>query len=221
MTSCLENGGPARKTGGNRIGVHATDYGMRAPPARPRARRKRPESCNLLLHDPNNAWPAGIPARAQGTHMDIEAEALAILQELGPLSEAIDIVHQNAPGDWSLLVFETRRFDVTLDAAHGRLVLATSIGVPEPAIWGETASALLAYNLLWQQTGGAYFAQEGTQGAIRLLMQVPVAGLRAAALDTLLQGLAGTADAWADTLAQPAPSAPSPQSSFPGHGLMA
>ncbi|WP_276807782.1 type III secretion system chaperone [Castellaniella defragrans] len=153
--------------------------------------------------------------------MDIEETAAQILLELGPLSEAIDIVHQNAPGDWSLLVFETRRFDLTLDAAHGRLVLATPVGDPDPATWGETASALLAYNLLWPQTGGAYFAQEGTRGAIWLQMQVPVAGLRAAALDTLLQGLAGTADAWAETLAQPAPSAPSPQPPFPGHGLMA
>jgi len=153
--------------------------------------------------------------------MDIEEETLAILQELGPLSEAIDIVHQNAPGDWSLLVFETRRFDVTLDAAHGRLMLATSIGVPDPAAWGETASALLAYNLLWPQTGGAYFAQEGTQGAIRLLMQVPVAGLRAATLDTLLQGLAGTADAWAETLARPAQPAPAPTTLPPGPGQMA
>lgn len=151
--------------------------------------------------------------------MDIEKEALAILQELGPLSEAIDIVHQNAPGDWSLLVFEKRRFDVTLDAAHGRLVLATLVGMPEPATWGGTASALLAYNLLWPQTGGAYFAQEGTQGAILLLMQVPVAGLRAAALDTLLQGLADTADAWAETLAQPVQPAPVPP--LPGPGQMA
>lgn len=153
--------------------------------------------------------------------MDIEAHALAVLQELGPLSEAVDVVHQNAPGDWSVLVFETRRFDVTLDAAHNRLVLATGIGTPDPATWGATASALLAYNLLWPQTGGAYFAQEGTQGAIRLLMQVPLAGLRAAALDTLLQGLAATADAWAETVTHPAGPAPSSPPPLPGHDQMA
>ena len=74
---------------------------------------------------------------------------------------------------------------------------------------------------LWPQTGGAYFAQEGTQGAIRLLMQVPVAGLRAATLDTLLQGLAGTADAWAETLARPERPAPAPATPPPGPGWMA
>ena len=154
--------------------------------------------------------------------MDIEAHALTLLQELGPQSDAIDIVHQNAAGDWSLLVFETRRFDVTLDTAQGRLVLATTIGTPDPATWGETASALLAYNLLWPQTGGAYFAQEGTHGDIRLLMQVPLAGLHVAALDTLLQGLAATADAWADRVKPPAPSAPpSSEPPFPGYGMMA
>ena len=150
--------------------------------------------------------------------MDVGVEALALLQELGPLSEAVDVVHQNAPGDWSLLLFETRRIDVALDENHGRLMLSTSLGEPGWQQRDEVASTLLSYNLLWRETGGAYFAQEGTGGAILLLMQVPVAGLRAAALDLLLQGMASAADAWTDFLAAPAasPHADVPQPPWPG-----
>ncbi|HSV47767.1 MAG TPA: type III secretion system chaperone [Ramlibacter sp.] len=140
--------------------------------------------------------------------MTLNEQARAVLAELGPGCDAIDGIQELADGSWALLMFETRRVDLALDARRGMLVLRTDVGRPPPSRMAEGYAALLSYNLLWEQTGGARMALGGSEGDVVLLMDVPMAGLDWGTLDTVLRNIADVADAWGRQLQQAAPAEP-------------
>jgi hypothetical protein len=116
-----------------------------------------------------------------------------LLIELGQGSDTIDGIQETGDGEWAMLVDETRRFDLDHDAARGVLVVGTDVGRPAEGREREAYEALLSYNALWAQTGGARMALGGTGGDVLLLTW--------GRLDAVLANLREVADAWRELLA--------------------
>ncbi len=140
--------------------------------------------------------------------MTLIEEVRAVLAELGPGCDAIDGIQELADGSWALLMFENRRIDLALDARRSVLVLRTDVGRPLHSRAADSYAALLSYNLLWEQTGGARMALGGADGEVVLLLDLPVACLDWGTLDAVLRNIHGVAQAWGRQLQQAAPTAP-------------
>ncbi len=131
-----------------------------------------------------------------------------LLAEAAPLTEGLGELLQLRGGGFGLSFQDGTEMRVEEDPRNGRAVLSVAIGRPPMVGRSGRLAAMLAYNALWRETGGAWIALDGLDGPAMLMAELDrAAGATAAA--RLLTNMAAAAAGWRDYLAggQP-PAAP-------------
>lgn len=121
--------------------------------------------------------------------------------ELGPSSDAIEhVAFDEASGTWAVEFDDATCVTATWAEAPARLVLEASLGAPDALQKSMAHDAVLAYNALWQHTGGARIGRLDDE--LILLADAP-AELDVRRLLTALENLRNAAAAWSQFIAQP------------------
>lgn len=120
----------------------------------------------------------------------------ALMSELGPILDPLDITAYEAEGTWTLLVDEETLLVIEHDEELGRLFLSADIGAPPEAERLAVYELLLRYNAQGRETGGVRMALEEPGGMLMQICDLPLAGLDVTGLQAAIAAFARTADAW-------------------------
>lgn len=118
-----------------------------------------------------------------------------LIAETGPGDDAILAVVQTGDDSW-VIRYEHVDVDLELDAETARLVLSAEIGVPPAERRLSIYELLLAYSLLWRETGGIRMALTGAGGAAVQLVDLAAADLTVGVLATVAANLADRTLVW-------------------------
>ncbi|MEM9043255.1 MAG: type III secretion system chaperone [Pseudomonadota bacterium] len=130
-----------------------------------------------------------------------------LLGELGPLNKSIQLVQRgSAPSSWDIFLGdesdgEIMSVGVSHQSQDRKLVLFSSLAVPDAENEAPTYEMLLTFNGLWTETGGQRMALDG-DGLPMLVMDLSLPGLDASALAAQLEAFATRAMSWQVLLEQ-------------------
>ncbi|MFC4160069.1 type III secretion system chaperone [Chitinimonas lacunae] len=110
----------------------------------------------------------------------------------------------------SLLFDRSHRLAIACDSAGGRLVLHCAVGPLPPAVSSDTLIALLRANYLWRGAHGATLSLDPDGRQVTLMLALSLAGLDTAQLNTAVEKLLDSVDAWQRFLADPQRGDPGP-----------
>jgi hypothetical protein len=109
--------------------------------------------------------------------MSTKTQANQLMSEIGPLLDLVGVVESDDGHAWLLIVDEDDALSVELDDARGSLVIAADVGTPGEAGQAQLYELLLAYNALWDVSGGVYMALDEPGGRVLQLLDLPAEGL--------------------------------------------
>lgn len=134
---------------------------------------------------------------------DVPVYAQALMRALGPQTESIDWVgFDGEQGTWAICFDDQAMVLLEWFAEQESFLLCAGLGLP-PAD-GELAAykAVLAYNALWRENGGAHIGMLGADGELALMLALPARSLTQAQLQQVVLGLAALAERWRLGIAQ-------------------
>lgn len=126
-----------------------------------------------------------------------------LLQDLGPQSDDVASVVQDAENAWVVSFQNHSQVVLTWFHSPPRLELLTEVAVLEPQMPRERLEALLTFNLLTLDNAGARMALDPQPRRLFLLRDLPVSALELHPLRDAMRSLSATAEHWRDVL-QPA-----------------
>ena len=115
-------------------------------------------------------------------------EVSAILAEIGPELDVVEIAAVEEEQSWLIAVDDTTEQTVALtrDEQTGKLFISTPLGQPPEGNLQQTCEHMLAYNLGWSETDGARIGREPELGEFVLLHDVVLNGLTADGLGIVI-----------------------------------
>lgn len=123
-----------------------------------------------------------------------------LLADAAPLTEGLGELLQLREGGFALAFADGTEMRVAEDPRDGRAVLSVAIGRPPLVGRSGRLAAMLAYNALWRETGGAWIALDGLDGPAMLMAELD-RGAGPGAVARLLTNMAAVAAGWRDFLA--------------------
>ena len=133
-------------------------------------------------------------------------EQLQVLfQELGPATEGISEVYQDAAGQWGVVFHETTGIILEFDPEQQKLILTTELGAPPADRRLETYELLLISNYARSETGGISMALNGPQGEVTQMYELNTADLTLQTLQAVLVNFAAKSEFWKEAVAQGIP----------------
>lgn len=126
----------------------------------------------------------------------------SLIEAVGPRVEAIQAVGQTGETEWAVL-FDAET-TVLLDLVPEQRKLVLSIDLGRPAAEGRLAiyETLLAYNMLWRETGGVKMGLGGASGRLVQMFELGTAGLDLELLARVLEGFVAKAVVWREQVAR-------------------
>jgi hypothetical protein len=109
--------------------------------------------------------------------MSFKTQAHQLMSEIGPLLDLVGVVESDDGQAWLLIVDDEDALSVELDDARGCLVIAAEVGTPGEAGRAQLYELLLAYNALWDVSGGIRMALDEPGGGVLQLLDLPAEGL--------------------------------------------
>jgi hypothetical protein len=119
----------------------------------------------------------------------------ALLVEAAELDDDVAMVVRNAEDNW-IVRFEQVDIEIGCDVERERLVLVSTVGVPEPGRRMTVLEAMMAYNFLVIDTGGVRMAMTGTDGDIVQMVDIGLSGLTARDMAVALVNMAEKTQVW-------------------------
>ena len=133
----------------------------------------------------------------------------ALMRDLGPDADSIEAVIKRGSGRWAILLADGGELTAELDLESGGLALMLPVAAPAASERLRVYEAALLYNSLWRDTAGARLAMAGENGTITVGLEVPVAALDLAALQSAIALLCSRAETWREVIgAGPTPDSP-------------
>lgn len=134
----------------------------------------------------------------------IELDELnALMTELGPKLDALQVKHFEGKNFWTVLFDEAVLLYVDLDPARQTLVVSADVAEPLPEARLARYEMILQYNNLWTETGGLRMALDSPEGVVVLLVDVPLAGITRETLATLCGNFVEAVHTWREILERP------------------
>ena len=131
------------------------------------------------------------------------AEIEQLVGELGPAWDAVRAVAVARPGAWAVQFSDGRTVGIEHEPEAGRVVISAGLGrVPEEHCLSVYA-AMLNFNALGREVGGARLALAGAAHEAELSAVLSDEGLTLDGLCAALVFLADTARAWAAMIRDP------------------
>jgi hypothetical protein len=118
-----------------------------------------------------------------------------IASEVGPLDDAITSVLQVADNQWAIALSD-EQVELELSDDGDKLVVTATIGIPPQKRLQAILEALLAYSVLWRETGGVRAALPARTEAAVLIADLATSGLTARFLAAATRDMVGKAVAW-------------------------
>jgi hypothetical protein len=134
--------------------------------------------------------------------MASQEEIQALIEAVGPKVEAVQAVGQTGETEWAVVFDEDTTVLLDLVPEQRKLVLSIDLGRPEPASRLATYETMLAYNMLWQETGGVKMGLGGANGRLVQMFELNAAGLDLDLLAQVLEGFVAKALVWRGQIAQ-------------------
>lgn len=117
--------------------------------------------------------------------------------------ELLDVREVSELQDQPLWVFvfnDHTVIELHFDAEGDRVALICSLAKPEEDGKGQIYEMLLAYNSLWQQTGGGRMSLNADTGMVELSVEVPASPLQSDSLFQVMSGFMGVALSWREVI---------------------
>lgn len=128
-------------------------------------------------------------------------EIATLMEALGPHDDEIETITRNGETDWAVAFDADTILLLTYQAKQDKLVLSMTLATPPEGQRLAAYEAMLAYNLLWEETGGVKMALAGAHGPIVQLFELCTCALDLESLDTVLVNFALKARMWKDVIA--------------------
>ncbi len=119
-----------------------------------------------------------------------------MLIDLGEVMPDVTAVLKSGDTSWVVGFRDGQSFEIDLDAANGRVYLATTLGTPPPAIAEDIHASLLTYNMLARETGGVRMATAAPGGEVYMMLDVFLPEASEELLARLLTNMSRTASHW-------------------------
>lgn len=134
--------------------------------------------------------------------METPAHITALFEDLGPRTDAIDVIVFDVEAAlWRVVFDDDAELLVEWDAACSRLMVQASLGRPSEAGTLQAYEAALAYNALWRDNGNARIGRVDNDGELALMFAIPADELAADTLQLVLLGVRSVAQAWSRWIA--------------------
>jgi hypothetical protein len=139
--------------------------------------------------------------------MASQEEIQGLIEAVGPRVEAVQAVGQTSDTEWAVLFDDDTTVMLDLVPGQQKLVLSIDLGRPAPESRLATYETMLAYNVLWQETGGVKMGLGGTNGRLVQMFELSTASLDLDLMARVLEGFVAKALVWREQIAQGAVSA--------------
>ncbi|MGV3661133.1 MAG: type III secretion system chaperone [Prosthecobacter sp.] len=117
--------------------------------------------------------------------------------------ELLDVLEVSELQDeplWVFVVNEDTVIELHLDAESDRVVLGCDLAKPEDNGKAQMYEMLLAYNSLWQQTGGGRMSLNAHTGVVEFCMEVPASPLQPDSLFQVMSDFMSVALSWREVI---------------------
>ena len=131
----------------------------------------------------------------------------ALMNELGPLVDRIEVIQQEAENGWAVVCNDETAIDIECDEVGNRLTFVVPLGPIAEENQTEVYRTLLTYNLLWRENGGIHMAIDDEDNAL-LLADVFHVDLSVDALAAVIESLVDAARGWKEVIANAAEGIP-------------
>jgi hypothetical protein len=131
-----------------------------------------------------------------------QEQVQGLIEAIGPRVEAIEAVGQTGDTEWAVMLDEDTTVMLDLVAEQQKLVLSIDLGRPAPEARLATYETMLAYNMLWQETGGVKIGLGGANGRLVQMFELSTAGLDLDLLARVLEGFVAKALVWREQIAR-------------------
>ena len=133
--------------------------------------------------------------------MILDSERIGLMiEEAGPRDDAIAAIIQSGETTWQVHYGECE-IDCEYEPTLQRLMLTIPVGVVAPERQARVYETLLAFNLIWRDTGGVRMALAGPNGQVVQMVDLTGAELSTDLLLTVMTNLVEKADIWRDFIA--------------------
>jgi hypothetical protein len=134
--------------------------------------------------------------------IEIPSHITALFEDLGPRTDAIDVIAFDVEAAaWRAVFDDDTELVVEWDAECSRLMVQASLGRPSEVGLLRAYEAALAYNALWRENGNARIARVGNDGELVLMFEVPAAELAVDTLQLALSSVRSVAQVWTRLIA--------------------
>ena len=147
---------------------------------------------------------------------DVPAYATELMQALGPQTEAIDWVgFDREHATWQVGFDNQSALLLEWFGEQECFVIHALLGTPPPQGQVAAYQAVLAYNTLWRDNGGARIGMVDAEGELALMLDLPARTLTLDQLQQVLLGVKSQAAAWRRRVAHPGDAGPTDPGAWP------
>ena len=119
-----------------------------------------------------------------------------LMQEASNLLDVAEVTERIDDPSWCFILDEDTYVDVDYDEAADRLVLSISLGPVPRERQEEIFKLLLAYNMLWRETGGGRMALDPESNEAEFLVDLPAAKTDVSAFCAVFDHFVANAQDW-------------------------
>lgn len=135
---------------------------------------------------------------------DVPSYAVDLMRALGPQTVGIEWVgFDRERAAWSVGFDDPLPLVLEWFAEQEAFMVLASLGVPPAQGRLAAYEAVLAYNTLWRDNGGARVGLVGADGELALMVELPARDLTLDQLRQVVLGVKAQAAAWARCVAHP------------------
>ena len=118
----------------------------------------------------------------------------------GGLDERIDLALQTGDTEW-MVRHEDVEVEIEFDADSDRVMLSANLGIPSADRRADIYELLMAYALLWRETGGLRAGFSPTDRSLSLMGDFGAEGLTPDMLASVIANFSGTVAIWRQAVA--------------------
>ena len=142
-----------------------------------------------------------------------------LFAQIGPLMDRIEAIDQEDDDRWILALGEEQDMFVDFDQQASKLTFSIEVGQPPEELRLRAYEMLLAYNYLWEDSGGLRMALDSPEGSVVMAYDTFDLDMDVSALSALIDKLMEAAEGWRDVIADLKASGPSPESDAMGPAI--
>ena len=132
--------------------------------------------------------------------MSTAQDMRSVVTGTGALDERIDLVLQTGDAEW-MVRYGDVEVDIEFDADSDRVMISADLGVPPADRRADIYELLMAYALLWRETGGLRAGFSPTDRALSLMGDFGAEGLTPHMLASVIANFSGTVAIWRQAVA--------------------